>query len=367
MIDVLWGCVAYLVIAGVVRGCDLPRPPIDPPSLSPSQLVEAGHDLRAKAVLTPVVEADPANAEAAWLLSKALSGLDDLDGALFFAERSVALEGDNAAYHVQLGAVLGRMAEKASIFKQLGLARRARKELETTVELDPRNYDGLYGLMLYYFSAPSFLGGNKSKAEEFADRIAAVDATRGLLARATLAHEQKDSAAELDFSLRAVAAAPDDFDAQSALLQYYMGRPQRDYSILEKTACKLLELDPVRPDGWRALAEVHVASHCWTELEQVLQTSKHFNHEDLSPYYTAAAAMLREDQRLPAAKAYLEKYLSQPPDGSEPSHAMAHWQLGTLLEKERHPDEAIAQWDLALQENPRLEAARKDLQRLRGK
>lgn len=347
--------------------CDLPKPPADPPALSSFQLVDVGHDLRAKAALTPLVEAEPENANAAWLLSKALSGLDDLDGALRFAERSVALDDDNADYHVQLGAVLGRLAEKASIFKQLGLARRTRKELEAAVALDPRNLDGLYGLMLYYFSAPSFLGGDRSKAADLASRIAAVDATRGLLARASLAHEQKDAAAELDFGLRAITADAGNFDAHAAWVQFHLAQPEPDYTILEKSACKLLEIDPGRPDGWRVLAEIYVASHCWTELEQVLQTSEQLDHDDLSPYYTAAVALLRIEERLPSARGYLEKYLSQPPEGSEPSHAVARLQLATLLEKEQQPEEAVAQLNLALQADPGLEAAKKALKRLKDK
>jgi tetratricopeptide (TPR) repeat protein len=359
-------CAVYLLLASTVQACDLPQPQAEPAHLSPAQLIESGHDLLAKAALAPVVEAEPSNAAAAWLLSKALSGLGDLNGALPFAERSVALDAGNAAYHVQLGAVLGSLAEKASIFKQLGLARRARKELEAAVELNPQELDGLYGLMLYYFSAPSFLGGDKSKAADLADRIAAVDPTRGWMARAALERERKDVAAELDFHLRAIAAGANNFDAQSELAQYYLDRPRPDLAALEKTACKLVELDPRRPDGWRALAVIHVVNHCWTELDQVLQTAERFNHEDLSPYYAAAVAIVREDERLPAARAYLERYLSQPTDGAEPSRAMARCQLATLLEKEQRPDDAAAQLNLALQEDPGLEAAKKDLKRLRG-
>jgi tetratricopeptide (TPR) repeat protein len=356
-----------LFCALAAHACDLPRPPADPSSLSPPQLIEVGHDILAKAALTPILEADPQNANAAWLLSRALVDLGELDRALQFAERAVSLDTDNAAYHVQLGAVLGRVAEKASMFKQLGLARRTRKELEAAVALDPRNIDGLLGMMHYYFSAPSFLGGDKSKAADYADRISAVDAARGWMAKAALAREQKDADAELDRSLHAVAADPGNFDAQSELAQYYLDRPQPDYSAAEQRACTLLELDPGRPDGWRVMAAVHAASHCWTELDEVLQLSEHFNHEDLSPHYSAAAVMVREGERLLVAQSYLEKYLSQPPEGSEPSHAMARCQLATLLEREQHPDEAVAQLNLALQEDPSLEAAKKDLKRLKGK
>jgi hypothetical protein len=76
---------------------------------------------------------------------------------------------------------------------------------------------------------------------------------------------------------------------------------------------------------------------------------------------------VRREERMPVAREYLEKYLANPVDGSAPSHALARWQLATLLEKEQRPDEAMAQLDLALQEDPALEAARKDLKRLRQK
>jgi len=164
-----------------------------------------------------------------------------------------------------------------------------------------------------------------------------------------------------------VAADPVNFDAQSELAQFYLDRPQRDLSALEKSACKLLELDPGRPDGWRVMAEIHVANRCWTELEDVLQTAERFNREDLSSYYAAAVALLRVDERPAAAQSYLEKYLAQPADGSEPSHAMARWQLATLLERQQRPEEAVAQLNLALQDDPGLEAAKKDLKRLKGK
>ena len=331
------------------------------------QLVEAGHDLRARTALKALVEAEPGNATAAWLLSKSLIGLGDLEGALAQAERSVALDGDNGAYHVQLGAVLGRMAEKASIFKQLGLARRTRKELEAGVALDPKNLDGLFGLMMYYFAAPSFMGGDKAKAGELADRIAAIYPARGFMARAALAHEAKDSTAELDFGLRAVASDSENFDAWSELTQYYLDRPKPDWGLIEKGACRMLEIDPGRPDGWRALAGMHVASHCWTELDEVLSASAAFAPEDLSPYYSTAAAMVRDEERPEAARGYLERYLAQPPEGSEPSHAVARCQLATLLEKSGQADDAIAQLTRALEEDPGLETAKKELKRLRGK
>ena len=128
----------------------------------------------------------------------------------------------------------------------------------------------------------------------------------------------------------------------------------------------MLELDPGRPDGWRALIEAHVAGGCWTEVAGMVAASEGFNSDDLSPYYTAAAAMIRSEERLDTAHRYLDRYLAQPAEGSEPTHAMARWQLATLLEKQQLPDDAVLQLTRALEDDPTLEPAKKDLKRLRG-
>lgn len=357
----------WLLTAAAARACSLPKVPADKPEVSPAQLVLAGQDLRAKAILTPIVEADPNNAEAALLLSKSLDGLNELEAALKLAEKLVESDASNAAYHVQLAAVLGHMAEKASVFKQLGLARRTRKELETALSLDATNLDALYGYMMYLHGAPSFLGGDKTKASQYAEKIAVINEAHGWIAKASLAHEKKDQAGELDFARRAVAADPAEFDAQAAIEQALLGQEKRDYKAIEENGCKMVELDASRPDGWRMLAEALAASHCWTELDQVLEIAAQFNGEDLTPYLTAATAMLNAEERLPAAQAYIEKYLSQPPEGSEPSHAEARVKLAEILEKEQHPEEAAAQLGLALQQDPGLEGAKKDLKRLKGR
>jgi tetratricopeptide (TPR) repeat protein len=355
------------VLAAMLPACPLPKLPAQRSVPTPLELVVTGHDLRAKAILTPIVEADPDDAEAALLLSKALQGLGELDAALKLAEKTVEIDSGNADYHVQLGTVLGRMAEKASIFKQLGLARRAKKELDLALSLDPKNLDALYGEMMYLNDAPSFIGGDKAKAAQFAAAIGAINPARGWIAKASLAHEKKDAETELDFALRAVAADPREFDTHAAAAQALLLQDEPDYAAIEQTGCKMLELDPYRLDGWRLLAEVMVANHDWAGLDKLLETAARFNPEDLSPYYTAAAAMLLKGERLPEAQAYIEKYLSQPPDGSAPTLAAARVTLAEILEKEQRFEDAAAQLELALQADPGLEEARKDLKRLKGR
>ena len=67
------------------------------------------------------------------------------------------------------------------MFKQLGYAKRAKKALDTAIPMNPESMDALYGLMSLYYAAPSFIGGDKQKALEAADRIARLDPARGYL------------------------------------------------------------------------------------------------------------------------------------------------------------------------------------------
>ncbi len=90
----------------------------------PYRLVDAGHYREAEAILKPVVADRPHDANAAWLLSRAEAALGNLDDAMTLAQAALAEDNSNAAYHVQIAAVAGRMAQKANLFQQLGYAKR---------------------------------------------------------------------------------------------------------------------------------------------------------------------------------------------------------------------------------------------------
>ena len=83
------------------------------------------------------MKANPSDAEAAALLSSVREAYGDLDAALSLAETAVKLEPKVAEYHWQLAQVVGEMAQRASVFKQFGLARRYRQEIESAMALDP--------------------------------------------------------------------------------------------------------------------------------------------------------------------------------------------------------------------------------------
>ena len=137
-------------------------------------LLDSGHYKQARAILEPRVKANPNDAEAAALLARVRLEFGDFDGAVQLAETATKLDGGNAAYHHILAEAVGRSAQRASIFKQLGMAKRYRAEEDTALRLDPKSIDAREGLLPYYLNAPSIAGGDRKKADQMADEIASI-------------------------------------------------------------------------------------------------------------------------------------------------------------------------------------------------
>jgi tetratricopeptide (TPR) repeat protein len=290
----------------------------EPPS--PDELAEAGHFLRLKAVMEPRIQAHADDAEALYYLSKAEGALGNTDVALKLADRAVALEDTNSKYHVQLAAACGRLAQTASLMKQLGYARRAKKELDIALELNPENQDAMYGLTLFYFAAPSFLGGDKQKAQATAMSLTRQNPARGYLTQARLANERKDAAAEEDFYKKSIAADPNFYEGKVALASFYL---TRDISAARRQASEALAIDPGRADAWKILAQIHVATQCWDELLTLLESARQAVPDDLACYYSTAVALEQAGHFLGWAGEFLNVYMGAQPEGNEPTLAEA--------------------------------------------
>src|SRR4051812_23494743 len=133
-----------------------------PGAVSPAaDLAAHSHWKRLKAQIEPRAAANPNDAEAQWLLSRVRLAYHDADAALAPAEKAVALDGGNVEYRWQLAQVVGEQAQSASVFKQLGLAKRYRREVDAALAIDPKYPDALIGLMEFYNRAPGIAGGDK--------------------------------------------------------------------------------------------------------------------------------------------------------------------------------------------------------------
>jgi tetratricopeptide (TPR) repeat protein len=334
-------CAFVFLILGfrALAECKLPEATDTPaPVAFVESLLAGGHFQRAKALIGV-----PEGARNLWLLSRAEAGLGHLEAALKLAEQSIALDTGKAEYHVQSAAANGRLAEHASMFKQLSYAKRAKKELDTALELDSENLDALHGLMLFYDLAPAFVGGDKQKALDAAEKLTRLNAARGYLAQARLANERKDAVAEEGFYKKAIAADPLLYEGKAALAQFYVEGGHADADAAEQQACDAVQLDPGRLDGWRLLAIAEVRKQCWDELFALLDRARMFVPDDGGYYYSAGEALLALGMHASWAEQFLRAYLAGPSEDGQ-FLSRGHIHLGEALQRLDRADEAKAEF-----------------------
>lgn len=359
------GLLVALLLPGVIAAeCRLPDVAAGAASrLTPAELLDSGHYRAAEKALEAIAEARPQDGRIAWMLSRAKAALGDLDDALKLAETALASDDSNAEFHVQVAAVSGRLARSASLFKQLSLARRAKKELDEAMALDAANADAQWGLMMYYYAAPPLIGGDVNKARAIGQALAIEEPQVGFYEEGRLAAEMNDISSAENFYLHAAAADPNSFDTAAELANLYM-ELKPDQAKAERWACAAVHDDATRGDGWALLARAFAMCGCWTEAEQMARISEAIDPDDLAPSYAIAAAAVEKGEQTEAAEGWLRKYLEHPVEGGQPSWARAHWQLGLALAAGGKRAEAVEELKTAVEQDPANEKARADLRRV---
>lgn len=252
----------------------------------------------------------------------------DLDAAATAGEKAVALDPKSADAHLWLGRAYGQKAMTASVFSQMGLAKKCRTAFEKSVELDGTNVEARWDLMQYYLRAPGIVGGGKDKALGQADEIAKLDAVRGAIARGLVYDGSKDPVRAEQELKRAFAEAPKDGRAQGALIGFYVGHERFDDAF---AACrKAQEADP---------------------------------DSRLLQYQTGRLAAL-SGKELERGAAALDQFLAGEPPTERPTWADAHWRKGQILARLGKKAEARAEHQVALKLDPGHKGAKDELKKL---
>jgi len=327
-------------------------------------LMKQHHWKRVRAIAEARLKASAEDAEANYLMSQVWMAWNDSEKALPYAEKAVKLAPQNAEYHWALASAVGDEAQRANIFRQIGLAKRFRSEAETTLKLEPKHLEAHFGMMIYYFKAPGIVGGDKKKAYAEAEEIAKIDRAKGYMAEVRLAQEEKQSAKLDDLYRKAHEADPKLVEPAVALLN--IAATAGNLAEVERYSRELKTLEPQRTSGYAGLAWVLGKQKRWTELEAVLTESEAAIPDDFYPYYVAANVLLGTKDDLQRSEKYFRKYLGQEREAGTPSHAVAGWRLGLVLEQQGRKAEAVASIEAAVKADANLDAAKKDLKRLKG-
>ncbi len=326
---------------------------------SPAEkLIEAGHWKRARAIVELRIHTAPDDPLANFLLSQVRNAFGERKTPLPLAEKAVALDGRTAKYHRQVAEVLGVMAQRASVFQQLLLAHRFRKEIDAAIACDPRDVQALRDLVEFYLLAPGIAGGDPQKASSIASRISDIDTAEGYLTQARVASFNKRTAEAQALLQNATGAQPPSYRAHLALAQFYAAGEQKNLSAAEAQAKEAVNLDHNRAQAYTILAAIYADRGDWSQLEAILTASAREVPDDPAPYYSAADRLISLGRESARAERYLRAYLGQEAEGNEPPAAQAHWKLGLVFEGEGRQTEAADEWQQALRLDAESPAAR---------
>ncbi len=337
------------------------------------KLIAEGHYLRAQPLVQEALGRNPKDVHS--LAQESILRWAFYQENEFLAEaQKVVVAADNSAEaHAQLANALGEKlaSGSAGMMARMSAARGFRKEAERTLELNPGNADALQDMAEYYWHAPEFAGGDKEKARQMVERLMRVDSVRAYALRAEFAADATDTAARKSaveaIWQQAVAARPDSYRARAGLAQSYLAEGGDKLRLAEMEAKKAVALNASRIGGYRLLADVYATEGRWSDLDAVLRQARAQVPDDLSPMYEAAQSVLVTNaaRQLGRAETYLRDYLQQPAEGQEPTLGAAHWRLGLVLEKEGKKSDAVRELQTAVNMDPSLDGAKKDLKRLR--
>lgn len=250
--------------------------------------------------------------------------------AVELLEKAVAQRPNISAWHYQLGGAYGQLAQRANIFKQASLAKKAQNSLERAVELDGNNLDARFGLIDFYMIAPGIMGGSESKALAQAAEIRKRDSLGGHRAFSRIYQIQKKPDLARNEMIAAVREQP-----ASAKAHYFYGLTlvvEKSYKGAAEEFEKVLVLDPSYMAGWFRVGQVSVFSQ--------------------SNYARGEEA--------------LRKYLTHTPGDEEPPLARAWFWLGMIYELQGKKVEARENYARSLKLTPGAKDVSEGMKRVTG-
>jgi tetratricopeptide (TPR) repeat protein len=291
---------------------------------------EASDYVRAIQALQAAAAKDQQNGEVQLLLAKSYMELQEHDPAIKSAERAVAIDGRNSVYHEWLGRAYGEKADHAGWFSAISLAKKTRKEFETAVQLDGKNYSARQALIEFDCSAPGLVGGGEDKALPQIRQLAELDAAEGHYAAGNCRRQKKDfAAADAEFT-KALESDP-----KSAELIYDIG----DYALKHNQPERLLA---------------------------VADTGERVAPADPRAKFYRGVALVLEKENPEEAERLLDDYAKKAPMRSGyPRPAAAHVWLGRLFEDQNRIEDAAKELETALKLDPKNKMAQETLKRLK--
>src|SRR6266478_2298111 len=291
---------------------------------------EASDYVKAIQELKAAAAKDPQNGDVQLLLVKSYLELQEHDAAIKSAEKAVAIDAQNSVYHEWLGRAYGEKADHASLFSAMSLAKKTRKEFDTAIQLDGKNFSARQALIEFDCSAPAIVGGGEEKALPQIRQLAEMDAAEGHYAAGNCRRQKKDFAVADEEFGKALESNP-----RSAELIYDIG----DYAAKRGQPERLLTVADM---GERLAAG-----------------------DPRGKFYRGVALVLKKENPEEAERLLREYAKKAPMRSGYPRPAVAHVWLGRLFEDQNKIEEAVKEFEHALELDPKNKMAHEALKRLK--
>lgn len=269
------------------------------------------------------------DAESLNQLSRAYYAIERWDEAIKAGERAVALQPQEASYHLWLARAYGRKAAQSNPLSAASLARKAKSEFERAVVLDTMDVRARADLSRYYTEAPAIMGGGLDKAREQAIQVEKYDRAMSHLILAQVAGKEKH------------------FDEAEAQLQQAISSAANP------------------ADYWLQLADFYRVHGRLQEMEGAVSTAAAQNNKPAEVYFDAATQLFLGGRNLSDAAQYLQKYLASGELVESAPAFRAHYLLGQIYEKMGRSKDAALEYRASLSMASGFDPASRALAKLR--
>ena len=303
-----------------------------------SSLADAQHDYnagrynRAVDALNSAIAKSPDDASLHFLLGQSYYQLGDFPRAVAGFERAVQLSPKDSEYRDWLAKSYGRRAEQSMFLGAMSWARKAHREFEIAVELNPANFEARRDLIRYEMNAPGVVGGGDEKAIKHIDALEKIDPIQGQLARGEFfATKKRMPEADAVFG-KILESSSDRAGVYFEVSDYY--REHANAGKMREAVGKAEQLDP----------------------------------EDRRLKFYKGVLLVMEGKGPSEAEMLLKTYVNTVPENSElPSHAAALEWLGKLYESLGRFSEAAEQYRLSLSLDPHNKGVEEEWKRVQRK
>ena len=285
---------------------------------------------QARDILLKVVEKEPENAEANFLLCKVFLILDDHDKSIEYGEKAVKLDGSVSNYHLWLGQAYGVQAQKGSKLKAIFRAKKCKGEYEKSILLDSTNITARTALLQYLLMAPGIAGGDNDKAKKQAEIIQDIDTLYGAIAWSYYWMNEKDTVRAENFLRQAVRLDTTSNHTASYQLGFFLVGQERYYEAADVFEKLYLEYP-----------------------------------KEMSALYQVGRSYVLAKDSLDKAERCFKLYLQVYPKKNAPSWAAAHWRLGMAYDLQGKKDLALVELEEAVRLDPKNKEYNKTLEEVK--